>query len=135
MKHAPTLVAAVLVAFIQSANGGRPASPPAEDTSPAAMMARIEGRQVPDRQGFDGLTLAQFMERMRVPGVSIAVIKDFEIHWAKGYGIADVDERRAGHDGHDLSGGVDQQADRRDGRACAWCRTASCRWTRTSTRS
>ena len=54
------------------------------------MMARIEARQVPDRQGFDGLTLAQLMERMRVPGVSIAVIKDFEIHWAKGYGIADV---------------------------------------------
>ena len=90
MKHAPTLVAAVLVAFIQSANTGRSASTPAEDTSPAAMMARIEGRQVPDRQGFDGLTLAQFMERMRVPGVSIAVIKDYEIHWAKGYGIADV---------------------------------------------
>ena len=54
------------------------------------MMARIEAKQVPDRQGFDGLTLAQLMERMRVPGVSIAVIKDFEIHWAKGYGIADV---------------------------------------------
>jgi CubicO group peptidase (beta-lactamase class C family) len=27
---------------------------------------------------------------MRVPGVSVAVIKDFEIHWAKGYGTSDV---------------------------------------------
>jgi CubicO group peptidase (beta-lactamase class C family) len=54
------------------------------------MMARIEAKQVPDRQGFDGFTLTQLMEKMRVPGVSVAVIKDFEIHWAKGYGTADV---------------------------------------------
>jgi len=36
------------------------------------------------------LTLAQVMERAHVPGVSIAVTKNFDIHWAKGYGIADV---------------------------------------------
>ncbi len=30
------------------------------------------------------------MENFGVPGVSIAVIKDFEIHWAKVYGITDV---------------------------------------------
>jgi CubicO group peptidase (beta-lactamase class C family) len=53
-------------------------------------MARIEGPQTPNRQGFDGLTLAQLMEKIRVPGVSVAVIKDFQIHWAKGYGTADV---------------------------------------------
>ncbi len=62
----------------------------AEDPSPTAMMARIEGPQSPDRQGLDALTLAQVMERAHVPGVSIAVIKNFEIHWAKGYGVADV---------------------------------------------
>jgi CubicO group peptidase (beta-lactamase class C family) len=62
----------------------------AEDLSPAAMMARIEGPQSPDRQGLDALTLAQVLERAHVPGVSIAVIRDFDIHWAKGYGVADV---------------------------------------------
>jgi CubicO group peptidase (beta-lactamase class C family) len=62
----------------------------AEDPSPAAMMARIEGPQSPDRQGLDALTLMQVLERAHVPGVSIAVIRDFNIHWAKGYGIADV---------------------------------------------
>ena len=55
------------------------------------MMARIEGAQSPNRQGLDPLTLQQVMDRFRVPGVSVAVIRDFEIHWAKGYGVADVE--------------------------------------------
>jgi CubicO group peptidase (beta-lactamase class C family) len=55
------------------------------------MMAKIEGPQTPDRQGLDRLTLQQVMERFHVPGVSVAVIKDFEIDWAKGYGVADVE--------------------------------------------
>jgi len=36
------------------------------------------------------LTIAELMKRLNVPGVSIAVIRDHRIHWAKGYGIADV---------------------------------------------
>jgi CubicO group peptidase (beta-lactamase class C family) len=63
----------------------------ADDSSPAAMMARIEAAQSPDRQGLDPLTLAQVMERFHVPGASVAVIRDFEVHWAKGYGVADVE--------------------------------------------
>jgi CubicO group peptidase (beta-lactamase class C family) len=69
----------------------------ADDRSPAAMMARIEGVQSPNRQGLDPLTLQQLMDRFHVPGVSVAIIHDFEIHWTKGYG-------------------VDQQGGRRDGR-------------------
>jgi CubicO group peptidase (beta-lactamase class C family) len=63
----------------------------ADDSSPAAMMARIEGAQSPNRQGLDPLTLQQLMERFHVPGVSVAVIRNFEVHWAKGYGVADVE--------------------------------------------
>jgi CubicO group peptidase (beta-lactamase class C family) len=63
----------------------------ADDPSSAARMTRIEGPQSPDRQGLDRLTLQQVMERFRVPGVSVAVIKDFKIDWAKGYGVADVE--------------------------------------------
>ncbi len=40
----------------------------AQESSPAAMMARIEGAQSPDRQGLDRLTLQQVMERFHVPG-------------------------------------------------------------------
>jgi len=70
--------------------GATPGFFAAQDRSPAAMMARIEGPQSPDRQGLDAMTLAQVMERAHVPGVSIAVIRNFDIHWAKGYGVADV---------------------------------------------
>ncbi len=51
----------------------------------------IENAQHPDRQGLDSYTLDELMDRFGVPGVSIAVIKDFKIHWAKAYGIADVE--------------------------------------------
>lgn len=65
----------------------------AEDDA-AAMIARIEAPQSPNRQGLDALTLQEVMQRFRVPGVSVAVIKDSSIHWAKGYGVADVETGR-----------------------------------------
>ena len=79
----PPLAAVALLA-------GLGVSRPLAQTAAAAFIARIEAPQVPDRQGFDGLTLAQVMTRLNVPGVSIAVIRDFEVHWAKAYGVADV---------------------------------------------
>ena len=33
----------------------------------------------------------QLLTQFHVPGVSVAVIKDFKIEWARGYGIADVE--------------------------------------------
>jgi CubicO group peptidase (beta-lactamase class C family) len=55
-------------------------------------MGRVERPQAgahPDSLG--ALSLEQLMEHFGVPGVSVAVIWDFQIHWAKGYGIADVE--------------------------------------------
>lgn len=68
------------------------AATPAAQAPPdaAALIARVEAPQTPNRQGLDDLTLAQVMQRFRVPGVSVAVIRDFRIHWAKGYGVADA---------------------------------------------
>ncbi len=62
----------------------------APQASVAELMARIEGPQAPNRQGYDPLTIEEIMKKTQVPGVSVAVIKDFAIHWAKGYGVADV---------------------------------------------
>src|SRR5579871_328141 len=61
----------------------------------AVYISRIEGPQTPNRQGLDGLTLAEVMQRYHVPGLSIAVIRDFKVDWAKAYGIADVESGRA----------------------------------------
>src|SRR5205809_2957656 len=60
------------------------------DVSPASFIARIEAVQSPNRQGLDPFTLQRVMAKFHVPGVSVAVVKDFKIHWAKGYGVADV---------------------------------------------
>jgi CubicO group peptidase (beta-lactamase class C family) len=50
----------------------------------------IEGAQTGREGELVGLTLQDAMDKSRVPGLSIAVIKDFEVHWSKGYGVADV---------------------------------------------
>jgi CubicO group peptidase (beta-lactamase class C family) len=59
-----------------------------------ALIARIEARQSPNRQGLDPYTLQELMQKFRIAGVSIAVIKDSALHWAKGYGVADVENGR-----------------------------------------
>jgi len=58
---------------------------------PTQMIKLIEDRQVPNQQGFDPYTLREMMDRMHVPGVSVAVIKDYKIHWAKAWGVADTE--------------------------------------------
>jgi CubicO group peptidase (beta-lactamase class C family) len=65
------------------------AAPLAQDGA-AALIARIEAAQSPNRQGWDPYTLPELMERFGVPGASIAVIKDYQVHWTKAYGQADV---------------------------------------------
>ncbi len=69
-----------------------PVSSAAQGRTAAVYMAVIEGVQSDSgRNGLGALTLEQLMERFKVPGVSIAVVKDYAIHWAKGYGSADVE--------------------------------------------
>jgi CubicO group peptidase (beta-lactamase class C family) len=39
----------------------------------------------------DGAEMAALLRKFNVPGVSMAVIKDFKIDWARGYGLADTE--------------------------------------------
>jgi CubicO group peptidase (beta-lactamase class C family) len=80
------LIAAGLVAF---AGVARPAG---AQSDVGELRGLIEGAQAePGDDGLGALTLEQLMVELGVPGVSIAVFRDFEIHWARAYGIADVD--------------------------------------------
>jgi CubicO group peptidase (beta-lactamase class C family) len=56
--------------------------------------ARLEGVQAGTTRELGGLTLPELLERTKVPGVGVAVIADFAIHLAKGYGLADVSANR-----------------------------------------
>jgi CubicO group peptidase (beta-lactamase class C family) len=48
----------------------------------------VKGRPVPRH------TIEERMKALNVPGVSVAVIRDYKIEWAKGYGFADVAAKR-----------------------------------------
>ncbi len=56
----------------------------------AALIAQIEAAQPGGTGELAPLTITQAMEKAHVPGVSVAVIRDFQIHWARAYGVADV---------------------------------------------
>jgi hypothetical protein len=52
---------------------------------PAKMMAAVEG----EKPG----TVLKLMKQHGVPGMSIAVIRDYKIHWARSWGVADVETK------------------------------------------
>ena len=71
---------------------GLPGLALAQERVPEDVMVAIQGPQAtagPNDLG--ALTMEELMLRFGVPGVSIAVIHDFGIHWARGYGVADVE--------------------------------------------
>jgi CubicO group peptidase (beta-lactamase class C family) len=67
--------------------------PRAQETA-KTYAGRIEQVQAGTTRELGGLTMAQLLERTKVPGVGIAVIADSAIHFAKGYGLADVSANR-----------------------------------------
>jgi CubicO group peptidase (beta-lactamase class C family) len=56
--------------------------------------ARIESAQAGSTRELGALTIAELLQRSKVPGVSLAVIKDKAIHVARGYGLAEVGSKR-----------------------------------------
>jgi CubicO group peptidase (beta-lactamase class C family) len=64
------------------------------DAHIAAIENEMKPRLVIRGQPVETATLAERMEALGVPGVSIAVITDGAIEWARGYGLADVESGR-----------------------------------------
>jgi CubicO group peptidase (beta-lactamase class C family) len=71
------------------------AARPAIAQSADELRARVEAPRIPGDSGLAGRTLDELLTAAMVPGASVAVIRDFEIHWAKGYGVADGATGRA----------------------------------------
>ena len=70
------------------------AHPDPAPTVAQAQDAVAAPRAVDGEDELGRLTLEELMEELGVPGVSVAVVHDFEIHWARGYGVADVETGR-----------------------------------------
>src|SRR4051812_1932835 len=55
-------------------------------------ISQVENNLIPyvPVKGFKSWNIIDRMKYYNVPGLSIAVIKDYKIDWAKGYGLADT---------------------------------------------
>ncbi len=64
----------------------------AQNMSLPKRIKEVENNLIPfvPVKGFKGWNIIDRMKYYKVPGVSIAVIKDYKIDWAKGYGLADT---------------------------------------------
>ena len=58
---------------------------------PIQFVARRDTRFTPRGSVTDQAAVERVLKQFNVPGVSIAVINDFKVVWAKGYGVADVE--------------------------------------------
>ena len=68
------------------------AAAPASAQTADELRAQIEAPQPePGPNGLGALTLEELLDSLGVPGVSIAVIRNFRVEWERGYGVADVE--------------------------------------------
>lgn len=82
------------LAWLVLAGSASPMSAAHAQDDAESMIARIEAAQSPKLRSRDVFSLQALMEHYRVPGLSVAVVKDFKLHWSKAYGIADKETGR-----------------------------------------
>ncbi len=88
----PILVAGALFACVAATGTARVhAHTSAHQMQHADDIARIEAPRMPGADGHAGMSLEELMRELDTPALSIAVVRDFEIIWAKAYGRADVE--------------------------------------------
>ena len=61
----------------------------ASPDEPAELIARIEAPRQPGSSDDAGKSLAELMETHGIPALSLAVVEDYRLTWAKAYGVAD----------------------------------------------
>ncbi len=61
----------------------------ASPAEPAERIARIEAPRQPGSSDDAGKSLAKLMETHGIPALSLAVVEDYRLAWAKAYGVAD----------------------------------------------
>ena len=93
-------LAVALAACIAPAASGQSTSTPGKSNPPASdaeRIRRIEENTAVVPQGANKppitLSLQDLMEKFKVPGLSIAVIDNFQVIWAKGYGVIGADSK------------------------------------------
>lgn len=99
MRHTTKLLWALLVALLASpgcAPTPQEHAPSHTESSVAALLQQLQ----PSATEVDGdtketTTIHELMRVHHTPGVSIAVIRDGKIDWARGFGMADVETGRA----------------------------------------
>ncbi len=70
-------------------------TPARQTSSVEARIKRVESGLLPSVpiKGAPGWSIQERMTRYKIPGVSVAVINDFKVDWAKGYGVKDVETK------------------------------------------
>jgi CubicO group peptidase (beta-lactamase class C family) len=62
--------------------------------TPQALQAKVEAPRLDGDGPLAPLILTAAMQKANVPGLSIAVIRDYAVVWTKAYGIADVERQQ-----------------------------------------
>jgi CubicO group peptidase (beta-lactamase class C family) len=80
--------------LLAAAVAGLAALAPAQNDL-AARIKRVENGLAPVKAAPDaaGANLRDRMDALKVPGASIAVINDFKVEWARGYGVLDAETK------------------------------------------
>jgi CubicO group peptidase (beta-lactamase class C family) len=94
------VLAAALVACMAPAASPQSTPTSGKSAQPAHNAERIQRIEkhaavIPQRENepLIELSLQDLMEKFKVPGLSIAVIDNFQVIWAKGYGVTGVDSK------------------------------------------
>jgi len=74
----------LVLVFSQGASGQSSVQPHIERVEKGLLSAVLI-------KGDPGWTIQERMKRYKVPGVSIAVINNYEVEWARGYGVKDIE--------------------------------------------